>query len=243
MKGFPGFPPGKTRLATLPEAVFSEVLPLIDDLTELKVTLHCYWRLSQGRGAVRFVRRRDLSNDDSLLAGLKNVASDDPTSALGAALERAVARATLLHVRVEREGETEDWYFANTPKGRAAVRRIERGESLAALAGAGGPNDMQAVGRAEATRPNIFVLYEQNIGLLQPLIADELRQAERDYPGEWIEEAFRLAAEANVRRWSYVRAILERWSAEGKTDGTGKRDSETDRRRYIEGKYADYIEY
>ena len=97
--------------------------------------------------------------------------------------------------------------------------------------------------RAEATRPNIFVLYEQNIGLLQPLIADELRQAERDYPTGWIEEAFRVAAEANVRRWSYVRAILERWSTEGRSDGTSQRDSDTDRRRYVEGKYADYIEY
>jgi DNA replication protein len=234
MKGFPGFPPGKTPLVTLPEAVFGELLPLIDDLAELKVTLHCYWRLSQGRGVVRFVRRRDLLNDDALLAGLKREASDDPVSILETALERATARATLLHVHVEQDGEAEDWYFANTPKGRAAVRRIERGEWA---------DEVQAVIQAEATRPNIFVLYEQNIGLLQPLIADELRQAERDYPGEWIEEAFRRAAEANVRRWSYVRAILERWSTEGKGDGTSRRDSEADRRRYVEGKYADYIEH
>lgn len=234
MKGFPGFPPGKTPLVTLPEAVFSELLLLIDDLTELKVTLHCYWRLSQGRGAVRFVRRCDLLRDDRLLAGLKAETSDDPVSILETALERATARATLLHVHVERDGKAEDWYFANTPKGRAAVQRIERGEW---------PDEIQAVTQAETTRPNIFVLYEQNIGLLQPLIADELRQAERDYPGEWIEEAFRRAAEANVRRWSYVRAILERWSTEGKGDGTSRRDSEADYRRYIEGKYADYVDY
>jgi DNA replication protein len=234
MQGFPGFPPGKTPLTALPEAVFSELLPLIDDLAELKVTLHCYWRLSQGQGAVRFVRRHDLLNDEHLLAGLEGAAADDPVSTLEVALERAVARNTLLHVRVAQDGETQDWYFANTPKGRAAVAQIERGEW---------PAEAQTVGRAEATRPNIFVLYEQNIGMLQPLIADELRQAERDYPGEWIEEAFRLAAEANVRRWSYVRAILERWSREGKGDGTRKRDHEADRRRYVEGKYADYIEY
>ena len=39
MKGFPGFLPGKARWVTLPEAVFGELLPLIDDLAELKVTL------------------------------------------------------------------------------------------------------------------------------------------------------------------------------------------------------------
>jgi DnaD/phage-associated family protein len=234
MKGFPGFPPGKTRLVSLPEAVFSELLPLIDDLAELKVTLHCYWCLSQGQGAVRFVRRRDLMTDGILLDGLKGERVKDPVSVIDEGLERAVARGTLLHVRVERDGEAEDWYFANTPKGRAAVGQVERGEW---------PAEIQAPAKGEATRPNIFVLYEQNIGLLQPLIADELRQAQRDYPAEWIEEAFQLAAEANVRRWSYVRAILERWSTEGKSDGTSRRDSEADYRRYTKGKYADYIEY
>jgi len=234
MKGFPGFPPGKARWVTLPEAVFDELLPLIDDLAELKVTLYCYWRLSQEQGAVRFVRWQDLANDETLLTGLKPDADGDPVGIVRGALERAIARATLLHVRVERDGETQDWYFANTPKGRAAVQSLQRGER---------PDEMPALIQAESTRPNIFVLYEQNIGLLQPLIADELRQAEGDYPGDWIEEAFRLAAKANARRWSYVRAILERWSTEGKSDETGQRDSQADRSRYVKGKYADYIEH
>ena len=54
-------------------------------------------------------------------------------------------------------------------------------------------------------RPNIFVLYEQNIGALTPIIADELRDAEQTYPPQWIEEAIKIAVENNVRRWRYVR--------------------------------------
>jgi DNA replication protein len=234
MKGFPGFPPGKTPMVTLPEPLFSEVLHLITDLNELKVTLHCYWRLSQGEGAARYVRRRDMLNDTALLAGLAADMQEEPSSALDAGLERAVARGTLLHVRAEREGEIDHWYFANTPKGRAAVGQIRRGEW---------PDEASAVSDIAVTRPNIFVLYEQNVGMLQPLIADELREAEREYPAAWIEEAFRLAAEANVRRWSYVRAILERWATEGKGDVASQRDSERDFRRYIEDKYADHLEY
>jgi DNA replication protein len=233
MKGFPGFPPGKTQMVALPEPVFSAVLPLVDDLAELKVTLHCYWRLSQGQGQIRFVRRHDLLNDSVLLDGLKSGPTDDPVRTVETALERATARGTLLHVCAEQDGETDDWYFANTSKGRAAVQQIERGEW---------PDEAQAVTRAEAMRPNIFVLYEQNIGLLQNIIADELREAEREFPVEWIEEAFRLAAEANVRRWSYVRAILKRWATEGKSDGTSWRDSEEDFDRYTKGKYADLFE-
>ena len=68
----------------------------------------------------------------------------------------------------------------------------------------------------EVERPTIFLLYEQNVGLLTPLVAEELREAEERYPAEWIEEAFRLAIQQNKRKWSYIRAILKRWETEGK---------------------------
>src|SRR5574337_591653 len=68
----------------------------------------------------------------------------------------------------------------------------------------------------ETERPNIFALYEQNIGMLPPLLAEELREAAETYPPEWIEEAFRLAVQQNKRRWSYIRAILKRWHSDGK---------------------------
>ncbi len=64
---------------------------------------------------------------------------------------------------------------------------------------------------------SIFKLYENTVGMVTPMMADELKQAEIDYPGEWIPEAFLLAEKANVRKWSYIRAILDRW----KTDGRG----------------------
>ena len=234
MKGFPGFPPGESELVLLPQAFFEQLAPLIDDLAELKVTLHCYWRLSQAKGALRFLRQRDLLRDDVLLSGLAGEVGRDAAEILIEALERAVARGSLLHVRLEKGTEREERYFANTPKGRAAVQKIKRGEDLQGLAEGA---------QVQVTRPNIFVLYEQNIGLLQPLIADELREAERTYPSQWIEEAFRLAAKANVRRWRYVRTILERWATEGRSDGTTQRDSKEDYRRYIENEYADYIEH
>jgi DnaD/phage-associated family protein len=68
----------------------------------------------------------------------------------------------------------------------------------------------------EVERPNIYTLYEQNIGLLLPLVAEELREAEEQYPWEWVEAAFREAVQQNKRKWSYIRAILKRWEIEGK---------------------------
>jgi DnaD/phage-associated family protein len=171
---------------------------------------------------VRYLRRRDLESDQVLRASL----GEAPDEALRSALERAVERGTLLHISNTMDGTTDDLYFANTPKGRAAVESIARGEW---------PDDLESAGR-----PNIFTLFEQNIGMLTPLIAEELREAEETYPAEWIEEAFREAVRLNKRNWKYIRAILERWSTEGKVDRKDRREG---RRRDIDGKYAEYIKH
>ena len=46
--------------------------------------------------------------------------------------------------------------------------------------------------------------------------AEELGKAAETYPTRWIEEAFEIAVEQDVRRWRYVRGILDRWMREGK---------------------------
>jgi len=229
---FPGFPAGRLSYTPLPDLFFSELLPAIDDLSELKLLLHCFWRIQKQRGPLRYVTRKMLAAEAGLRRGL---ASDDDAleEALDRALAQAVGRGTLLAVTVSQDGTPETCYFLNTEEGRRAVARVQRGETeLVAL-------PVPESGAPSETRPNIFVLYEQTIGLLQPIIADELRDAEQTYPAEWIEEAFRIAAERNVRNWRYVRAILQRWVAQGKDDGKRGKD----RRRYIRGPYADYIEH
>jgi len=225
MKTFSGFPSGKVRVIDLPSSVFSELVPLIDDLAELKVTLHILWRLRQQRGAMCYLRYDDLASDDVLLASLRQVSEKrNPTSMIRTALNRAVERGTLLRIEPPKEANSAALYFANTPKGRAAVEAISQGAW---------PEEIEA-----AARPNIFTLYEQNIGLLTPLIAEELREAEQTYPTSWIEDAFREAVKLNKRSWKYIHAILERWSTEGKEENQDQRSAETKRRRYLEWKHG-----
>jgi len=214
MKTFSGFPPGKVRSASIPEPVFTELIPIVDDLAELKLTLHVLWRLGQQRAKVRYLRRADLAADQVLLSGL----GDAPAEMLSAALERAVERGTLLLAQATIGETSEELCFANTARGRAAVEALARGEW---------PDELES-----AEQPNVFTLYEQNIGLLTPLIADELREAEQAYPADWIEEAFREAVSLNKRSWRYIRAILEHWRTEGRGEKTSRRTSEADRRRY-----------
>ena len=62
MRKFNGFKPGKVRHIKLPAPLFSDLLPLIDDLPELHVTLFCFWALSQKDGTFRYLRQRDFVN-------------------------------------------------------------------------------------------------------------------------------------------------------------------------------------
>ena len=64
---------------------------------------------------------------------------------------------------------------------------------------------------APLDRPNVFKLYEENIGPLTPMIADALKDAETIYSIEWIAEAIELAVKNNKRNWKYSEAILKRW--------------------------------
>jgi DNA replication protein len=226
----------------MPNLFFSELLPDIDHLGELKVTLHVFWLLTQKEGKQRYVSGEELAADRRLLGGLAS-AGMSPEEALRDALDRAVARRTLLRVTTGEgpaggepgQSARRDWYFINSEKGRQAVDDLLAGKW--ALAETGQRLQLQA------ERPNIFVLYEQNIGPLTPLLAEELMEAEDAYPASWIEDAFREAVELNKRSWRYVQRILERWAAEGKPDETSRRGDERDRRRFIEGEYADYIEH
>jgi len=234
MKGFTGFPAGKQPYTPVPNLFFSELLPEIDHLGELKVTLHVFWLLTQKRGERPCVSGEELAADRRLLGGL-SAPGMSPADALRDALERAVVRRTLLRVMTGEGSKRRDWYFVNSEKGRQAVDDL--------LAGRWTPTDTGEPVRLQAERPNIFVLYEQNIGPLTPLLAEELIEAEDTYPAEWIEDAFREAVELNKRSWRYIQRILERWAAEGKTDETSRRGDEGDWRRFIEGEYVDYIEH
>ena len=233
MKGFPGFPEGKLRLTPIPNLFFSDLLPIIDNMAELKVTLYAFWALTQKEGQVRYLRLTDFLNDTEFMKGLGptlTIAAD----AIMDGIERAVARGTFLHIFVESSDGKMDLYFLNTAKGRAAVEGISKGEWRP------NPQDEEAISLL-IERPNIFILYEQNIGALTPLIADELRDAEQTYPLRWIEEAIQLAVQNNVRKWRYVLSILERWRQEGKQDAASYRDTQKELRQQIPDEYKDII--
>ncbi len=243
LHGFIGFPDKKMKAVIVPDLFFTDLLPQIDDLAELKLTVYAFWLLNEQEGDLRYLRGADLRGDDTLLRSL-TLESDlrPPLAALADALERAVARNTLLRLEVETgsgaDTLSEDWYFLNSPKGRQTVALIRQGR-LAEL-----QKVIPAEARLTVDRPNIFILYEQNIGLMTELIAEQLRDMEKTYPPDWIQEAFEIAVVNNKRALRYIQAVLKRWEAEGKDEGytgSGRNSAPNESKNYTPDEYSDII--
>lgn len=225
MHRFAGFPAGGISSTPIPNLLFNDLLPQITSLAELKVTLHIFWALHQKKGFPRYVTMRELHGDGTLLVGLKAL-GDAPDQLLVEGLDAAVVRGTLLCVQAEFRGVKDDLYFVNTAHGREVVARLQEGELDIGQAVVG----VQERTAFIPTASNVFQLYEQNVGLLTPLLAEQLSEAEKLYPQEWIADAFKQAVSYNRRNWKYIERILERWALEGKRDeedrGSTRRVSE-----------------
>jgi DnaD/phage-associated family protein len=216
-KRFAGFPAG-ARATAVPSVFFSELLPQIEDDAELRVSLYLFYALGRRKGYPRFVTAAELRTEAPLLASLGSGACADEQEALARGLGKAVERGTLLHLPLAVDGREEDLYFLNAPSDRRAMaaiqtRQIDLGRPLPVRGESPAPK-----------RSNVFQLYEEVIGPLTPIVAQELEEAERLYPYEWLEEALRETALLNKRSWRYASRILERWATEGRTRETAGRD-------------------
>ncbi len=226
---FEGFSRG-TLYTPVPNPLFGPLLEVIDDPAELKCALRVMWLLHQKKDYPRFVTLGELVSDRVLLLGLKGL-DVPPVEAIGRGIGKAVDRGIFLALKAEyipgggpglatgltKKGveEGERLYFLNDPQGQRAVAGISQGrigiEGIVPREG--------VVGEPPTPKVNIFILYEENIGILTPLLAEEMKEAEQQYPWRWIEEAFKLAVSNNKRSWRYIEATLKRWATEGKKDG------------------------
>jgi DNA replication protein len=223
MKKIQGFTDTET-FTQIPDTFFHHLLAEIDDRDELKVTLYALWRIAHMEGRLRFLREQDFAP-----------CVPDPV----AALEKAVQRGSLLQASPPETGPDtrnsgKSLYFLNSPRGRAAAEAYGKGQWQP---------EAEIPASPPPERPNIFRLYEENIGPLTPLIADALKDSEKTYPTEWVVEALEMAVKNNKRNWRYVEAILRRWKEEGHAKKQDRRDSKEDGRRYTEGEFADFIEH
>jgi DnaD/phage-associated family protein len=219
MSAFPGFTSAET-FTQVPDSLF-RLLNEIEDLGELKVTLYVLWQIEHMQGAQLFISRAEMAEDAGFMSKVSAAELDQ-------GLEQAVRRGTLLRL----EGSGGGLYVLNSPRGRATAEALARSAS--------GESAHSPLAMPRQT-PNIFKLYEENIGALTPLMADALKDAERDFPAEWIAEAFAEAVSRNKRNWKYVEAILKRWKEEGRAEKQNRRDAEENRGSDVNRKVEEFL--
>ena len=200
----------KADFISLPDSFFTQAVPKIQDLAELKIVLYT---------AYLILRKQDPSTQRSecsvtykeLKAESSRMAPELSEETLRQALDSAVEHGALLHSTLNIDGMLKDVYSLTV----------------------------------ESRQPptvNIFSLYEQNIGMITPMIAEELKEAEKLYPPQWIEEAFKEAVTLNKRSWKYIARILERWASEGKDSGEHRGNiKKGGPDKYIKGKYGHLV--
>lgn len=135
------------------------------------------------------------------------------------ALERAVAHGLLIRFLTEDDVASRAWVLLNTIENARYLARLA--EPATAL-----PEEFwisESPPRVVIDRPSAFRLYEQNIGPLTPLVADQLIRALEIYPAQWVDSAIGEAVSYNRRSWRYISRILENWLADGPAGGQVRR--------------------
>ena len=215
MSNFPGFTSSET-FTQLPDSFF-HLLREIDDIAELKVTLYAIWRIEHIEGHFRALCETDFETE-SLGMRLGEIQTG---------LRKSVERGTMLRS----QHDADVFYFLNSPRGRLAAEAFAKGDW----------RESAKIMSAPVRKSNIFKLYEENIGALTPLLSDMLREAEKNYPSVWFEEAFEIAVSRNIRNWKYVEAILTRWKEKGKDERKDQQDIIKDADRYTDSEFSEFI--
>ena len=215
---FQGFVKG-VRYIPVPAPVFGELLQEIQDITELKIILRIFRLLHNKKGLERYVSIDELLADRVLSTALGSMDLDSRRTNIIQSLESSAKRKIL--IKINRRNSGTFAYFLNTEFERQAMKKVLDLEHH---------SDFEPWETGE-DRPNIYSLYEQNIGILTPIVAEKIGEAEQKYPVEWIEEAITEAVSLNSRNWRYISRILERWEIEGKQNGESRKHS--GKARYI----------
>jgi DNA replication protein len=225
---------------TVPLWFLRDVAPRIRDLAELQVMLSCFRLQADPVEWSTPVSEFDLLDDEALRASLRRDGAVQPPDAqIRRGIELAVTRASLLQLDAgEPDAEPERWYLIASEPNRVRIEQYRSGKIQ--LPARSSSSDRSAT--VEPARPGIFRLYEQNIGLVTPIIADRLVEAMELYPRLWIEEAIEAAVSYNRRNWRYIQRILETWATEGRSNETNRRHQtstpDLDPEKHISGEYA-----
>lgn len=225
---FGGIVTGEDSAIPVPVEIMTGVIPKIHDIAELQVLLAVVRMSSPSPGWERPVRLDDLRSDTALRTALKlDGSARGADAAISRGIELSLVRGSILELQATSGRRRTSWYYLHTTANRARIEAMQQGFVEP-------PEELwsgDAAPRITVERPSPLRLYEQNIGPLTPLVADQILRALEVYPRGWIEDAIQESVAYNRRSWRYIQRILENWRTEGRgVDGHGAKSHATHRR-------------
>ncbi|HEV2073627.1 MAG TPA: DnaD domain protein [Thermomicrobiales bacterium] len=200
---------------SIPHAFLTETVINITCMAELQVSLAMFRLVAVLEGEETPIAERMILRDEALNRAMRRDGIvPEPAERILKGLELAVGRGTILRFLATQPSHQAYWYYLDTTVNRATVASMERG----ALPPPAIIWEGKTAPAISLDPPNAYRLYEQNIGPLTPLIADQITRAVTDYPGDWIEDAITEAVSYNRRSWRYILRILENWQASGRQE-------------------------
>tara|TARA_B110000014_G_C19999066_1_gene517684 strand:+ start:55 stop:735 length:681 start_codon:yes stop_codon:yes gene_type:complete len=203
--------PKDIRYTPTPNSVFGKLLNQIDDINDLKFILRIIWMINQIKRVPKYLTIEEIMAD-KIVHAIISTKSDIAMHATCLSMIKNPQFSNLLICHeIGTSKSTSTVVAFNTTRNKTMLNKTQQLDKSDSV--------FQPDGDVSAESPNIFKLYEDNIGTLNPIIADELKIAETTYPNSWITSAFKESVLRNKRSWNYIKTILENWHREGKNDG------------------------
>ncbi|MFL2640604.1 MAG: hypothetical protein ACJ0OL_04710 [Dehalococcoidia bacterium] len=215
----------------IPERFFSEVLPTTTNILELKTSLIILNEIGIRQKENQFLTYGDIKKLEQL-GSLQTTENQTLIQLIDITLKNLIQLGVIFSRLSEvAKADSEEIYFLDDLEGRKLSDNLNFG-----------------IVSPKATIDNpkrsttIFDLYENVIGMIPGAqIAQELMEAEKTYPAQWLQDAFDEAVTQDVRRWAYIRAILASWSNGGRGNYDGKTGGRNSESRYQSGKYGKIV--
>jgi len=234
MKNIDGFP-ANMQFTPIPNPFLNVLMPDMDKY-ELKCMLCFFQMIYAKKGYPRYVSLNELMVNTQLIASMHD-SKKSVSETVADSLTSAIERGAIIRLEITQGDCNEYIYFLNTKNDRQVIESIRHGKLRLPQTEPVSPVFIPA------KQHNIFSVYEENIGLLTPMIAEELRDALTQYSEEWIHNAIREAVYSNKRNWRYISRILECWISEGRKDGAYKQNTtQEDPDKYFRGIYGHLIQ-
>ena len=198
------------KMIPVPAQLFTEILPRLHNESQLRATLYTWYAIASKGSGQRYVYLSQLLTDPVLLSWITHLGGKN---GIRHGLDLSCKEGIFLQLQI---GEDDKILAPNDESGARLITDM-KSESVAHHKQSRDLNPETNYERTVVS--NVIEKYENEIGMLTPVIADMIAIAEQTYPTTWILEALDIAAQSNARSWKYVTAILARWKNEGKNNG------------------------